>query len=285
MPDRPSASNRAVVVTGATSGIGRALALEFHRRGHLVYATGRDRQALDELHKTGLRTASLDVTSQEDIASLAARLAQDDSSVRILVNNAGYGLMGPLAELPLSGIRHQFEANTLAPLALTQALLHMLTADGDGRIVNVSSVSGVLATPFAGAYCSSKFALNGLSDALRMELAPLGVRVITLQPGHIRSSFGAKASAIADRDYSRSRYATISDAIAKRATASQHRATPADEFARRAVHHILSPAPHPVITLGRGSHSLILFQRLVPISLRDRLLARRFRLNKLRTAS
>lgn len=124
--------------------------------------------------------------------------------------------------------------------------------DGDARIVNISSVSGVLATPFAGAYCASKFALNGLSDALRVELAPLGVRVITIQPGHIRSSFGATASSYANRDYSQSRYAPISDAIAERANASQHHATPAGQFARHAVTHMLGRTPGPSSHSGAG---------------------------------
>jgi NAD(P)-dependent dehydrogenase (short-subunit alcohol dehydrogenase family) len=171
----------AVIVTGATSGIGRALALEFHHRGYVVYAAGRDRAALDGLAAEGLRTAALDVASADGIAAFADRLATDGTGVQILVNNAGYGLMGPLAELPLDDVRQQFEVNTFAPLALTQALLPLLISNGAARVVNISSVSGVLATPFAGAYCGSKFALRGLSDALRLELAPFGIRVITIQ--------------------------------------------------------------------------------------------------------
>jgi short-subunit dehydrogenase len=273
--------NGAVVVTGATSGIGQALALEFHRRGRLVYATGRDSTALASLRAAGLRTQVLDVTSHDDITALVRRLAADGVRAQILVNNAGYGLMGPLADLPVADVRRQFEVNTLAPLALIQAFLPVLTEHGDGRIVNITSVSGVLTTPFAGPYCASKSALNSLSDALRMELKPLGVRVITLQPGHIRSRFGATASAAADRDYSHSRYAAISDAIADRAAASQNHATPAEDFARHAADRILASRPRPVITLGKSGRTLVLAQRLLPGRLRDRILARRFRLDTL----
>jgi short-subunit dehydrogenase len=271
-------------VTGATSGIGRALALEFHRRGYVVYAAGRDRAALDWLAAQGLRTAALDVTSANDVAAFAGRLAADGAGVQILVNNAGYGLMGPLAELSLDDVRQQFEVNTFAPLALTQALLPMLINNGGARVVNVSSVSGVLATPFAGAYCGSKFALRGLSDALRMELAPFGIQVITIQPGHIRSNFGVAATARADRDYSRSRYAAVRDAIAERAGASQRHATPAELFARRAADHALAKRPKPVVTLGRGGHFIVAFQ-LAPAGARDWLLSRRFHLNDLETRS
>jgi short-subunit dehydrogenase len=270
-----------IVVTGATSGIGRAIALEFHCHGHAVYATGRNGAALDALAAEGLRTTVLDVTNPNDIAGFAARLAADRAGVRVLVNNAGYGQMGPLAELPLDDVRRQFEVNTFAPLALVQALLPMLIDNGDGRVVNVSSVSGVLATPFAGAYCGSKFALNELSDALRMELAPFGIRVITVRPGHVSSSFGATATAEAGRDCTGSRYAAISDAIAERAGASQQHATPATEFARRVADHVLAPRPRSVVTLGRGGHGLVALQRLVPVRHRDRLLSRKFRLNRL----
>jgi NAD(P)-dependent dehydrogenase (short-subunit alcohol dehydrogenase family) len=117
-----------------------------------------------------------------------------------------------------------------------------------------------------------------------MELGPLGVRVLALQPGHIASDFGATAGALADRDWSGSRYAPVRDAIADRAGASQHNATPAADFAREAVDHILSPRPRAVATFGRGGRPLVVLARFVPAALRDRLLTRRFRLGDLAAA-
>jgi NAD(P)-dependent dehydrogenase (short-subunit alcohol dehydrogenase family) len=123
-------TDQAVVVTGATHGIGRSIALEFHRRGHVVYATGRVRSALAELDGAGLRTAALDVTDTDAVDAFVRRLDEDGVTLHVLVNNAGYGLMGPLVELPLAEARRQFEVNTIAPLGVTQTLLPALIAHG-----------------------------------------------------------------------------------------------------------------------------------------------------------
>jgi short-subunit dehydrogenase len=185
----------------------------------------------------------------------------------------------------MDDVRRQFEVNTFSPLALVQALLSMLTSAGDGRVVNITSVSGVLATPFAGAYCASKFGLTALSDALRMELAPLGVTVVRIQPGHIQSRFGETAATGLDRTDTGSRYAAISDAIAARAAASQHGATSAEDFAKAAVDVILARTPRPVVTLGSGGRYIAAVARFLPVRLRDRGISRRFRLDELAAAT
>ena len=140
------------LVTGCSTGIGRALAAEFHRRGHVVYATARRVSTLSALEARGIRTATLDVTDAENIRRLQAGLQHDGVTVALLINNAGYGTRGPLAELPMDELRLQFETNVFGLVALVQALLPDMVRQRSGRIVNISSVSGVLPTPFAGAY-------------------------------------------------------------------------------------------------------------------------------------
>ncbi len=203
--------------------------------------------------------------------------------IDLLVNNAGYGEMGPLLELTTAQLRQQFETNVLAVMAMVRALAPAMIQRGGGRIVNIGSVSGILVTPFAGAYCASKAAVHALSDALRMELAPLGVAVITVQPGAIRSEFGATASrSIAGRNDHASLYAPIEDAIAARANASQQRSTSSEVFARKMVRAVLAPSPAATIRIGSGSLALPLLQRMLPTRLVDRLLGKRFKLNQLR---
>lgn len=270
-----------VLITGCSTGIGRALALEFHGRGHVVYATARKTEALADLAACGLRVAPLDVNEAASIAALSQRLHGDAASVDLLVNNAGYGLMGPLLDVASDEVRQQFETNVIAVLAMVQALFPHMTQPG-ARIVNIGSVSGLLVTPFSGAYCATKAAVHALSDALRMELRPLGIGVITVQPGAIRSEFGSTAShSSAVRNAATSRYAAIADAIAARANASQQHSTAAEEFARQMVDAVLATRPRSTVRIGNGSFVLPWLARWLPVGLRDRVLSRRFKLDRL----
>jgi short-subunit dehydrogenase len=273
----------ATLITGCSSGIGRALAEEFHRRDHLVYATARRLEALEPLEDQGIRTAPLDVNDSASIEALMGRLEKDGASVTMLVNNAGYGAMGPLAELPLDELRLQFETNVFAVVALIQAVVPGMVARRSGRIVNIGSVSGVLTTPFSGAYCASKAAVHALSDALRMELAPFGIQVVTVQPGAIESEFGATAgSAVAERREGLSLYAPLAEAIASRAAASQEGPTPSGVFARKMADAVLAKRPPPVVRIGRRSTLMPVMKRWLPTRLLDRSLSKRLQLDRLR---
>jgi short-subunit dehydrogenase len=271
-----------VLITGCSSGIGRALAEEFHRRGCTVYATARRLATLDDLGAQGLRTAELDVNDGASVDALMARLREDNATVDTLVNNAGYGAMGPLVELPIGEIRRQFETNVIALMALTQAVAPEMMRRRRGRIVNIGSVSGILVTPFSGAYCATKAAVHALSDALRLELAPFGVKVITVQPGAIRSQFGATASqGLRERGATPSAYRAIADAIAARAGASQHgKSTSAKDFAREMVSAVLADKPAAVVRIGHGSGSMPALRRWLPLAALDRALRRRFKLDR-----
>ncbi|HSW13006.1 MAG TPA: SDR family oxidoreductase [Solimonas sp.] len=275
-------SARTVLITGCSTGIGRALALEFHRRGHRVWATARKLSTLEPLREQGISVAELDVDSAGSIAALAAQLQAAGIAIDMLVNNAGYGAMGPLVELPVEEIRQQFETNVVGLMAVTQAFAPGMMQRRRGRIVNIGSVSGILVTPFAGAYCASKAAVHALSDALRMELAPFGVEVITVQPGAIESQFGATASQGVDtRKGQTSAYAAIADAIDARAGASQDHATPVVKFARQVVDAVTGSSPAAVVRIGNGSTALPALRRLVPLGWLDRVLGQRFRLDQL----
>ena len=275
--------SEAVLITGCSSGIGRALAQEFHRRGRLVYATARRVETLDDLQARGIRTAPLDVTDEASISGTMARLQEDGATVDVLVNNAGYGAMGPLAELPIDELRQQFETNLFAVAAMIQAVLPGMLRRRSGRIVNIGSVSGVLVTPFAGPYCASKAAVHALSDSLRMELAPFGIRVIEVQPGAIQSEFGSTAHAGVERRREQvSLYAPVADAIAARSQASQERATPTEALARKLADAALAQNPRPLVRIGRGSRLFPLLERWLPTGVLDRVLSRRFGLDRLR---
>lgn len=270
-----------VLITGCASGIGKALAQAFHAQGHRVCATARQVDALADLAAAGMLTRQLDVTVQADIDALLAQLAQEGCHVDTLVNNAGYGAMGPLMDVSMAEWRKQFDVNVFAPMALTRAVLPGMVARGAGCIVNISSVSGVMSTPFAGAYCASKAAVNALSDTLRMELAPLGIRVVTVQPGGIESGFG-QAAGNTVRLEPGSPYERIREAVMGRAHESQQGATPAAVFAQDMVRAVFQPTCPPVLRLGNKSRLLPALKKWLPEPLLDKVLSKKFGLNQLK---
>jgi NAD(P)-dependent dehydrogenase (short-subunit alcohol dehydrogenase family) len=271
-----AASEPIAFVTGASSGIGRATARLFVERGYRVFGTSRQARP-DE---AGVEMLELDVCSDESVARGVAEALARAGRIDVLVNNAGFGLIGPAAELETNDVRAQLETNVVGPLALTRAVVPEMAARRSGRIVMIGSVSGVTATPFAGAYCGSKAALRLASDALRVELAPFGIHVVLVEPGAVESDFADRSVAGLAR-YSRpeSLYWSVADAIERRARLSQDRPTPAAEAARAIADAVLLPRPPARLRVGRGALLLPLIG-LLPRWLRDRLLARRFGLSR-----
>jgi NAD(P)-dependent dehydrogenase (short-subunit alcohol dehydrogenase family) len=278
-----SSTSLTVFITGCSSGIGRALAFEFARQGHRVFATARHTETLADLRELGIAVAPLDVTDIDSIAAAVGAAIAQAGRIDVLINNAGFGLMGPVVELPLDDLRRQLETNVVGAIAVAQAVAPHMIAQGGGRIVNVGSVSGLLATPFAGAYSASKAALHALTDSLRMELAPFGVQVISLQQGGVISRFGEAATQLAAQKIKRdSPYAAMAEAIRTRARAGQRGAMTADEFARRAVAAMTKPRPPRILRLGRHSIDMPLLKWLAPTWLADRISSWQFRLHRLR---
>jgi NAD(P)-dependent dehydrogenase (short-subunit alcohol dehydrogenase family) len=180
-----------VLITGCSTGIGRATALRLVRRGRTVYATARRVETLADLEAAGCRTLALDVT---DEASMQAAVDAVQGGVGVLINNAGYSQSGALETLPMESVRRQFETNVFGLLRMCQLVLPAMRAAGEGKIVNVSSMGGRLTFPGGGAYHATKYAVEAISDALRMEVGRFGIDVICVEPGLIRTEFGETAA-------------------------------------------------------------------------------------------
>ncbi|NJP33399.1 oxidoreductase [Micromonospora thermarum] len=184
-----------VLVTGTSSGIGRATVERLARRPELtVYATARKVEAIADLAAAGARPLPLDVTDEASMAAAVARIEADHGQVDVLVNNAGYGEYGPIEQTPMDRVRAQFETNVFGLSRLTQLVLPGMRRAGRGRIVNVSSMGGRIVFPGGGYYHASKYAVEAISDALRQEVRPFGVDVAIVEPGLIRTGFGAVAA-------------------------------------------------------------------------------------------
>jgi short-subunit dehydrogenase len=184
-----------VLITGCSSGIGRAAAISLHAAGLTVYATARQVDSLAGLARQGIRTLALDVTDEASMTAAVAAIEDAAGPVGVLVNNAGYGLYGPVEQLPMDEIRRQFETNFFGLVRLTQLVLPGMRRRGRGRILNVSSMGGRITLPGGAFYHASKYAVEGLSDALRMEIAQFGIDVVLIEPGPVKTPWNDVAAA------------------------------------------------------------------------------------------
>ena len=272
-----------IVVTGASSGIGAACARHLDSLGFTVWAGVRKKQdgeQLARLTSARLHILMLDVTDPESIAAAAHTLSEAAGATGLagLVNNAGISVAGPLELLPLSEVRTQFEVNVLGALGVTQALLPLLRK-ARGRLVKISSIAGLAATPFLGAYCGSKFALEAMSDALRLELAPWGIAVSLIEPGAVQSQIWERATMAATRTLtgvapeSLALYAKALSRMQEVMVRVAARAIPAEVVARTVARALTVSRPQARYLVGRDARFRALMKWLLPARLQDRLVA------------
>ncbi|MFC6824191.1 SDR family oxidoreductase [Halopelagius fulvigenes] len=182
-----------VLVTGCSSGIGRATALRFRDAGWTVYAAARDTDEVRTLEDRGCRVVELDVTDEASVETALSRIFEEEGRLDCLVNNAGYGQFGAVEDVPMEKVRRQFDVNTYGPIRLMRAVLPRMRERGRGTIINVTAGFGGLTVPGLGIYTGSKFALESVSDALRQETAGTGVNVVCVQPGLVATPFYDRA--------------------------------------------------------------------------------------------
>lgn len=242
-------SDESILITGCSSGIGLASARIMKNRGWRVFATARKQADVDRLKgEDGIVALRLDLSDPESIIACADRvISETDGRLLALFNNGAYGQPGAVEDLPVAALREQLEVNVIGTHDLTRRLLPDMIANGRGRIVQNSSVLGLVAAPFRGAYCASKFALEGLSDALRLELAGTGVHVSIIEPGPIRTRFVENALAAARRHIDiagsrhNARYETFLAAL-ERGGKETFKLEP-EAVARKLIHAVESPRP------------------------------------------
>ncbi|HUA03114.1 MAG TPA: oxidoreductase [Solirubrobacteraceae bacterium] len=187
--------SHAVLITGCSSGIGRATAARLAANGHRVYATARNLDAIVDLAASGCRTLALDVTDEQSMRNAVAAVEDAEGAVGVLVNNAGYSLSGAVETLDLDDVRRQFETNVFGLIRMCQLVLPGMRRQRWGRIINLSSMGGKLTFPGGGAYHATKHAVEAISDALRFEVKGFGVDVVVIEPGLIKTQFAETAKA------------------------------------------------------------------------------------------
>lgn len=269
----------AVVVTGASSGIGRACALALDRAGFLVFAGVRRAEEgalLRQAASSRLTPMLLDVTDEASLASAAHTVTEawGENGLMGLVNNAGVGLLGPLEYLPLGEIRRHFEVNVFGQLAVTQAFLPLLRK-ARGRIVNMGSVGGRFALPFGGPLCASKSAFASLTDSLRLELSPWGIRVCLIEPASIATpavgKVGSQTEAMLEHlpPQGLERYGPLFRAFAARAMRREQRGSSPEAVADVVVEALTARRPKARYPAGADARLILTLAHWLPVPMLD----------------
>jgi len=264
------------LVTGATSGIGQATCHRLRDRGYRVFAVGRNPDALELLRSRGLDARAVDVTEEAAVTMLVREIEAEHGAVDVLVNNAGYGLSGPLEQVALADLRSLLETNVVAVLRLCQAVLPAMRCRGSGTIVNLGSTAGRFTTPGAGAYHISKYGLSALSLGLAAEVRQWGVRVVLIEPTGVRATnFIANRVGPARRDpgddpYAefKRRYDRISAGMAKMPVVT----VTADTVAAAVVRAVENRDPKPRYVVGLSGKASVAARRLLTDRMWDRIL-------------
>ena len=283
-------AGKTVVITGASTGIGASCALHLDKEGFRVFAGVRkqsDAEALRSKASPRLTPISLDVADTLPISTAAGAVAGavGEAGLDGLVNNAGVVVPGPVEFLPLPELRRQLEINVVGQVAVTQAFLPLIRA-AKGRIVNMGSIAGRMATPFSGAYGASKFALEAITDALRLELAPWDISVSIIEPGAVATPIwekgmkSAEAILAAVSPEALVLYGEAIEAARQTSAHSARNATDPIEVARVVEHALSSPKPKTRYVVGRQAKLRAAVALLVPDRVRDNLVAKAMRLPK-----
>jgi NAD(P)-dependent dehydrogenase (short-subunit alcohol dehydrogenase family) len=262
---------RVAIVTGASAGIGAATSRLLHERGFDVYAVARRLDRMAPLAALGIHTVGADVTSEPDLVALVDRVVTESGRIDVLVNNAGYGSFGAVEDVPPAEARRQFDVNVFGAARLCQLVLPHLRARGSGRIINVSSVGARMYQPLGGWYLATKYALEGLSDCLRVELEPLGIDVVIIRPGGIATEFPGVAG---DRLLATSgggAYAGYARRYAASLTSDAEALSSPSVVARTIVRAATVRRPRARYAVGRGAKAALLARWLLPDRAYDRL--------------
>ena len=181
---------KTVLITGASAGIGRATAILLAEKGYNVYGAARRIEKMDDLKRLGIKPALLDLANDKSMIDAVNHILKEAGNINILINNAGFGSYGAIEDVSMDDARYQLEVNVMGAMRLAQLVLPKMRGHGQGKIINISSVGGKVAMPMGGWYHASKFALEALSDSMRMEVKPFGIDVIVMEPGATKSEWG-----------------------------------------------------------------------------------------------
>ncbi len=209
---------KVIMVTGASSGMGKDFALALLKKGHIVYGLARRVEKMQNLVEAGGKAIAMDVTDEAQVKNAVAQILDEQGRIDVLINNAGYAVYGPVEEVPIDHARRQFEVNIFGLASLTQKVIPSMRERKSGRIINISSMGGKMYTPMGAWYHATKHALEGWSDCLRIELKPFGIDVVIIEPGGIATEFTNVFQENYQGDLENGPYAAVSQKVIKATT-------------------------------------------------------------------
>jgi NAD(P)-dependent dehydrogenase (short-subunit alcohol dehydrogenase family) len=269
-------TDKTAIVTGASSGIGVAVARRLSAMGYTVYAVARRIELMAPLAEDGICPVRVDVTDDAALIGLVSDVIAETGRVDVLVNNAGYGALGAIEDVPLADARRQVDVNLFGLARLTQLVLPHMRAQRSGRIINVSSIGGRVHVPLSGWYNAAKFAVEGFSDELRLEVAPFGIFVVVIEPGAIDTEWHGLAADKLFATSSQGAYGDQAAAVVKVMSASGLASRP--EVVARAIERaVTARRPRTRYAVGLGAKPIIFIRHVLPDRVYDRLMRFSFR--------
>ncbi|MEW1843440.1 oxidoreductase [Nonomuraea angiospora] len=259
-------ATKVALVTGASSGIGEATALKLHEAGYIVYGAARRVQRMRHLAESGIRVLAMDVTADSSMQAGVEKIIAETGRIDVLVNNAGYGSYGALEDVPMDEARDQFEVNVFGAARLTQLVLPHMRAQRSGTIVNVTSMGGKIYTSLGAWYHATKFALEAISDCLRMEVKPFGIDVVVIEPGGVRSEWGGIAARKVRDVSGTGPYAPQANAVADSLSseANERRLSAPGLIADTIVKAVKARRPRTRYAVGFGAKPMIFLHGVLP---------------------
>jgi NAD(P)-dependent dehydrogenase (short-subunit alcohol dehydrogenase family) len=273
-------TTKVAIVTGASSGIGEETAKRLAELGYTVYAAARRVERMAHLTAAGIRPVKVDVTDDDALAGFVADVIAETGRVDVLVNNAGYGSYGSIEDVPMAEARRQFDVNVFGLARLTQLVVPHMRAQRSGHVVNISSVGGKIYEPLGGWYHATKFAVEGLSDSLRLELAPFGVHVVVVEPGAIRTEWAEISAENLRATSAGTAYADqatqVSGVLAR--AANPRLTSPPAVVANAVGRAVTARRPRTRYAVGRGARPVLVARRVLPDRAFDAVVRGTFRL-------
>jgi NAD(P)-dependent dehydrogenase (short-subunit alcohol dehydrogenase family) len=259
-------SAKVALVAGGSSGIGEATAVKLHDLGYTTYAAARRVQRMEHLTKAGIRPLAIDVTDDQSLQSGVKHILDEQGRIDVLVNAAGYGSYGAIEDVHLSEARDQFEVNIFGAARLIQLVLPHMRDQRSGTIINITSMGGKIYTPLGGWYHATKFALEALSDCLRLEVKPYGINVVVIEPGGIQTEWPAIAASKLTEASSGGPYAKQADAVAASLTSdtTARRSSPPTLIAGTIAKAVTARRPKTRYAVGYGARPIIFLHDVLP---------------------